>query len=89
MLRRWRRTDRTAALAAVGITAGTRNATTTLWSVNDKAYAILVTELYRLLRDPAISKDEALRQAQLALMQDKRDVHPVYRTPCLLIGSWL
>jgi CHAT domain-containing protein len=76
-------------LAGVAIKAGARSAMATLWSVNDKASSILVTEFYRELRDPTISKAEALRQAQLTLMQDKRYGHPVYWSPYLLIGNWL
>jgi CHAT domain-containing protein len=48
-----------------------------------------VTKFYRQLRDRTVSKAEALRQAQLALMQDKRYGHPVYWSPYLPIGNWL
>jgi CHAT domain-containing protein len=76
-------------LAGVAIKAGARSALATLWSVNDSASSELVTEFYRQLRDPALSKADALRAAQLAMLQDGRFAHPVYWSPFLLIGNWL
>jgi CHAT domain-containing protein len=76
-------------LAGVAIKAGARSAVATLWSVNDRASSELVAEFYRQLRDPALSKADALRQAQLALLQDSRYGHPLYWSPFLLIGNWL
>ena len=76
-------------LAGVAIKAGARSALATLWSVNDSASSELVTEFYRQLRDPALSKADALREAQLAMLQGGRFAHPVYWSPFLLIGNWL
>lgn len=76
-------------LAGVAIKAGARSALATLWSVNDSASSELVTEFYRQLRDAALSKADALRAAQLAMLQDGRFAHPVYWSPFLLIGNWL
>lgn len=76
-------------LAGVAVKAGARSALATLWFVNDPASAKLVSAFYRELRDPAKSKAEALRQAQLELLQDRRYRHPAYWSPFLLIGNWL
>ena len=59
-------------LAGLAIKAGARSALGTLWSVNDEAAGLLVVEFYRQLRNNSgVSKAEALRQAQLAMLQQK------------------
>ena len=77
-------------LAGVGVKAGARSALATLWHVNDQSTSLLITELYRQLRDdPATSKAQALRAAQLKLAADRRYRHPCYWAPYLVIGNWL
>ena len=76
-------------LAGVAIKAGARSALATLWTVNDPASALVVSDFYRSLRDPAISKAKALQQAQLAALKDPRYRHPNYWSAFLLIGNWL
>jgi CHAT domain-containing protein len=76
-------------LAGVAIKAGARSALATLWTVNDPAAALVVSDFYRSLRDPAISKAKALQQAQLAVLKDPRYRHPNYWSAFLLIGNWL
>lgn len=76
-------------LAGVAVKAGARSALATLWTVNDPASALLVSEFYRQLENPAVSKAKALQQAQLKLIQDPRYRHPGYWSPFLLIGNWL
>lgn len=76
-------------LAGVAIKAGARSAVATLWSVNDRASAELVSEFYRQLSNPALSKADALREAQLVMLRGNRFRHPVYWSPFLLIGNWL
>jgi CHAT domain-containing protein len=76
-------------LAGVAVKAGARSAVATLWTVNDPASALLVSEFYRQLQNPSVSKAKALQQAQLKLIQDPRYRHPGYWSPFLLIGNWL
>lgn len=76
-------------LAGVAIKAGARSALATLWFVNDEASSKLVTEFYRQLGDPSLSKAEALRRAQLSILKQRRYRHPSYWAPFLLIGNWL
>jgi CHAT domain-containing protein len=76
-------------LAGIAIKAGARSALATLWMIYDPAAAVLVPEFYRHLRDPRVSKAEALRRAQLAVLQDERLAHPAYWAPYLMIGNWL
>jgi hypothetical protein len=73
----------------VAIKAGARSALATLWTVNDPASALVVSDFYRSLRDPAISKAKALQRAQLAALKDPRYRHPNYWSAFLLIGNWL
>jgi CHAT domain-containing protein len=77
-------------LAGVAIKAGARSAFATLWFVNDKSSASLVSDFYAQLRDhPDISKARALERAQMKLLSDPRYAHPCYWAPYLILGNWL
>lgn len=77
-------------LAGVGLKAGARCSVATLWVVNDETSARLISLFYTNLYDrPALSKAEALREAQRAIMADRRYRHPCYWAPYLIIGNWL
>jgi len=49
---------------------------------------LLTTAFYRQLQRPDRTKAEALQQAQIALLADRRYQHPGYWAPFLLIGNW-
>ncbi|HEU4686042.1 MAG TPA: CHAT domain-containing protein [Nitrospira sp.] len=76
-------------LAGVAIKAGARSALATLWFINDEASAALLAEFYRQLRDPSLSKAEAMQRAQVRLLQDRVYEHPAYWSPFLLLNNWL
>lgn len=76
-------------LAGIAIKAGARSALATLWFVSDEASSALVVEFYRQLKNPALSKAQALRQAQLKLMENPDFQHPIYWAPFLLLNNWL
>jgi CHAT domain-containing protein len=76
-------------LAGVAIKAGARSALATLWFIDDQASAELVTEFYRQLQAPAVSRARALQQAQLKLLSNLRYEHPGYWAPFLLLNNWL
>jgi CHAT domain-containing protein/Tfp pilus assembly protein PilF len=76
-------------LAGVAIKAGARSALATLWFINDEASAALVSEFYRQLRDPSVSKAMAIQRAQLKLLNDRVYDHPAYWSPFLLLNNWL
>ena len=76
-------------LAGVALRAGARSALATLWAVNDEAAAKLVTGFYRQLENPALSRAEALRNAQLELIATREWGHPALWAPFVLISSWL
>ncbi len=83
--------DRRAALGLSGfaVRAGARSTLGTLWSVNDQGAALLIKEFYRQLATNKLSKAEALRQAQLALLKNRWFRHPFYWSPYILLGNWL
>ena len=76
-------------LAGVAIKAGARSALASLWFINDRATSNLVTDFYRNLQDPTLSRATALQRAQQKLLQDPSYQHPGYWSPFLLINNWL
>ncbi|HMS82253.1 MAG TPA: CHAT domain-containing protein [Nitrospira sp.] len=76
-------------LAGVALKAGARSALATLWFINDEASATLISEFYRQLRDPALSKAVALQRAQEKLLNDRIYGHPAYWSAFLLLNNWL
>jgi CHAT domain-containing protein len=76
-------------LAGIAIKAGARSTLATLWYIDDQASSELVSEFYRQLQDPSISRSIALKRAQLKLLNDRSYEHPGYWSPFLLINNWL
>jgi CHAT domain-containing protein len=83
--------DRRAALglAGVAVRAGARSTLATLWYVSDAATVPLMSQFYRELANASVSKAEALRRAQQALLKNPQYRHPVYWAPYVLVGNWL
>lgn len=83
--------DRRAALglAGVAVRSGARSTLATLWSVQDDSTAILIAEFYRQISNSEVTKAEALRRSQIALLKDGRFNHPFYWAPFVLVGNWL
>ncbi|MCS5635021.1 MAG: CHAT domain-containing protein, partial [Myxococcota bacterium] len=75
-------------LSGMAVKAGARSVLGSLWSVNDPAATALVEAFYRRLI-AGDSRAQALRAAQLGLLEDFRYRHPAYWAPFLLIGTWL
>ncbi|MBD2488705.1 CHAT domain-containing protein [Aulosira sp. FACHB-615] len=83
--------DKRAALGLAGtaIRAGARSTLASLWQIDDESTALFVSEFYQELNKGNISKAQALRHAQLKILQ-----HPNYKAPSfwsayVLIGNWL
>jgi CHAT domain-containing protein len=76
-------------LAGIALKAGARSAVASLWSISDEATAIIVRNFYTQLKDPAITKAQALRFAQVNALNDRRYAHPAVWSAYLLIGNWL
>ncbi len=83
--------DRRAALglAGVAVRAGARSTLATLWSVNDEATALLMGQFYQALNNPTLTKAEALRRAQTALLNNPRFERPHFWAAYVLVGNWL
>lgn len=83
--------DRRAALGLAGLAvrSGARSTLATLWSVNDRSTAFFMVEFYRELGQPGVTKAQAVRSAQLALLKQPQYEHPYYWAPFILLGNWL
>jgi CHAT domain-containing protein len=82
--------DRSAlGLAGVAVKAGARSALATLWFINDPASSNLINEFYLRLKKSSLSKAQALREAQVTLLDHPIYRHPGYWAPFLLINNWL
>jgi CHAT domain-containing protein len=68
--------------------AGSARVIVSLWDVNDKATAELMTEFYkRLLSNPSMSPAAALRAAQLSIMKMKAWKSPYYWAAFVIQGE--
>jgi len=76
-------------LSGLAVKAKVRSALGTLWPANDEAASVLMVEFYKALNKPGISKAQALRQAQLKLLNDNKLQHPFFWAPYILVGNWL
>jgi CHAT domain-containing protein len=76
-------------LAGIAVRSGARSTLATLWSVKDESTAKFMVEFYKQLRQPGISKAEALRQTQLSFLQNADFQHPFYWSAFVLVGNWL
>lgn len=76
-------------LAGVAVRSGARSTLATLWPVDDQSTSSLMVEFYQSLTQSQVTKAEALRNAQLALLKQPQFRHPFYWAPFVLIGNWL
>lgn len=91
-------------LGAIAQRKGARAIMATLWMVNDRSTSDFMTNFYNFYQKDGMTKSEAIRQAQLALLQlpDKRTsrkvdsivsldedfAKPFHWSPFILIGNW-
>jgi len=68
--------------------AGAEQVISTLWQVPDRATADLMGHFYRRLLQNGASPVTALRDAQLAVMQDRRWRSPYFWAAFVLQGDW-
>lgn len=76
-------------LAGIAVRAGARSTLATLWAINDAATTQLTTQFYEQLTTTRETKAQALRSAQLSLLQNPLYKHPIYWAPYVLLGNWL
>ncbi len=81
----------TLGLAGVAINAGARSTLATLWKVSaDESPGVLLSQFYReLIKNPNLTKAEALRRAQLEFLKDDSRNRPYFWAPYVLLGNWL
>ncbi len=76
-------------ISGMALRAKVRSALGSLWPVDDFAASSLMQEFYQALSQPNTNKVQALRQAQLKLLQQPESAHPYYWSPFILVGNWL
>lgn len=76
-------------LSGVALKAKVRSVLGSLWPVSDQATVQLMLAFYQRLNLASLSKAQALRQAQIELLNDLKWSHPYYWSPFILIGNWL
>ncbi|MCC5634647.1 CHAT domain-containing protein [Nostoc sp. CHAB 5844] len=76
-------------LAGLAVKSGARSTIATLWPVKDKAAQMLMTRFYDQLRQPKITKAEALRQAQINLIHQTDFRDPFFWSAFVLVGNWI
>ena len=75
-------------LAGMAVRSGAKSTLASLWSVSDRSTAELMDQFYRYLQQPNTNKAQAIRQAQLSLLQNPQFQHPYYWSPFILVGNW-
>ena len=78
-------------LAGMAVQSGARSTIASLWQVDDQATADLMNQLYQRLSQPeeTVNRAEALRQAQLALLNSDQNHVPAFWAAFVLVGNWL
>ncbi|WP_431655424.1 CHAT domain-containing protein [Pantanalinema rosaneae] len=79
----------TLGMAGVAVRSGALSTLATLWMVNDASTATFIAAFYKSLIQPNATKAQAIRAAQLTLIQSQEFKHPFYWAPFILVGNWL
>jgi CHAT domain-containing protein/lipopolysaccharide biosynthesis regulator YciM len=68
--------------------AGTRNIIVSIWKVTDESTSDLMVDFYKnsLAGKVQLSYSEALRNAKLKMIRERKYAHPLYWSPFILIG---
>ncbi len=75
-------------IAGMAVQSGARSTVASLWSIDDSSTAELMKQFYKNLTT-GLSKAEALRQAQLYLLQEYPGAYkPSHWAPYILVGDW-
>lgn len=76
-------------ISGIALRAKVRSALGALWAVSDAATVELMSEFYINLQKPGMTKAQALRAAQISLLQNEQYRHPFFWSAFILIGNWL
>lgn len=68
--------------------AGAPRVIVSLWNVNDRATAELMTRFYRTMIEKDLPPSSALRCAQLSMLRQKEWSEPVFWAPFIFQGEW-
>ncbi|MEM1309343.1 MAG: CHAT domain-containing protein [Cyanobacteria bacterium P01_H01_bin.153] len=77
----------TLGLAGVAVQAGARSAIASLWPVDDATAATLIASFYSNLQAHQ-SKAQALRNAQIEVINNNPGDNPGHWAPLILVGNW-
>ena len=76
-------------LAGVAVRSGARSTIASLWAVDDESTSQMMVNFYEQLNQPGVTKAEALRSAQIKILQQSKFEHPYYWAAFVLVGNWL
>ncbi|MGF1491955.1 MAG: CHAT domain-containing protein [Microcoleaceae cyanobacterium] len=76
-------------LAGMALRSGARSTIASLWTVDDKSTALLMTYFYQELAQTQATKAEAMRRAQQRILQEQGYNHPYFWSGFILVGNWL
>ncbi|BDX08321.1 CHAT domain-containing protein [Planctobacterium marinum] len=76
-------------ISGIALRAKVRSALGALWAVSDAATVELMSEFYANLKKPGMTKAQALREAQITMLQQEQYRHPFFWSAFILIGNWL
>ncbi|NJK53899.1 MAG: CHAT domain-containing protein [Leptolyngbyaceae cyanobacterium SU_3_3] len=82
--------DRRAALGLAGmaVRSGAQSTLATLWRVNDQSTTAFMVQFYQAWTS-GLTKADAVRSAQLYLLNQRLFNHPYFWAPFELVGGWL
>lgn len=75
-------------ISGAAIKARARSVLGTLWPVDDDSAQQFMTTFYQGIAQKSLTKAEAVRQAQVAMIHTQDREHPFYWAPFTLIGNW-
>ena len=75
-------------LAGTAVQAGARSVVSTLWEAQDFPNTQMMIQFYQELLDPSLTKAQALRRAQLHLLEQGYQTPHIWAT-YVLVGNWL
>lgn len=76
-------------ISGIALRAKVRSALGALWAVSDAATVELMSAFYLNLQKPGMTKAQALREAQVSMLQQDKYRHPFFWSAFILIGNWL
>ncbi len=68
---------------------GAKSTLASLWLVNDEATALLMEQFYQEIAQGEVTKAEALRRAQVAILKSDKFNDPYFWSAFVLVGNWL